>query len=187
MHIFYDYFSFHCVFDSNTRIRHLNLLHLWADQKSLVILEVGSLNSLQTQRTEAFPLIIYGYIKFQLEKKHHSHQISWIPIVHIHFHVSMRPGDAPSTPRGNSLSAKWHGHKKSHSTGVMATSEIPPQMANFQTFHRAAFYLFMAANTTHFAHCYFVLNFSLSAQKQHILVFRNTPNCSSVHLSLVHI
>ena len=32
-----------------------------------------------------------------------------------------------------------------------------------------------------FAHCYVVLNLSLSAQKQHILVFRKTPNCSSVH------
>ena len=39
----------------------------------------------------------------------------------------------------------------------------------------------------HFAHCYFVLNFSLSAQKQHILVFRNTPNCSSVHSGMTGI
>ena len=62
----------------------------------------------------------------------------------------------------------------------MAASEIPPQMANFQTFYRAAFYFFLAAKTAHFAHCSFVLNFSLSAPKQHILVFRNTPNCSSV-------
>ena len=66
-------------------------------------------------------------------------------------------------------------------TGVMAAREIPPQMANFQTFYRAAFYFFLAAETVHFAHCYFVLNFTLSAQKQHILVFRNTTNCSSVH------
>ena len=39
----------------------------------------------------------------------------------------------------------------------------------------------------HFAHCYFVLNFSLSAQKQHILVLRNTPNCSSVHSGMTGI
>ena len=59
----------------------------------------------------------------------------------------------------------------------MAASEIPPQMANFQTFFLAAFYFLLAAKTAHFAHYYFVLNSSLSAQKQHILVFRNTPNC----------
>ena len=29
-------------------------------------------------------------------------------------------------------------------------------------------------------YCYLLLNFSLSAPKQHISVFRNTPNCSSV-------
>ena len=57
----------------------------------------------------------------------------------------------------------------------MAASEIPPQTADFQDFSLAAFHFFLAAETTHFAHCYFVLNFSLSAQKQHILVFRNTP------------
>ena len=60
-------------------------------------------------------------------------------------------------------------------TGVMAASEIPPQMANFKTFYRAAFYFFLAAKTAHFAHCYFVLNFGLSAQRQHIFVFINTP------------
>ena len=60
-------------------------------------------------------------------------------------------------------------------TGVMAASEIPPQMANFQTFYRVAFYFYLAAKTAHFVHCNFVLNFSLSAQKQHILVIRNTP------------
>ena len=38
-----------------------------------------------------------------------------------------------------------------------------------------------------FAHCHFVLNFSLSAQKQHILVLRNTPNCSSVHSGMTGI
>ena len=54
----------------------------------------------------------------------------------------------------------------------MAASEIPPQTADFQDFSLAAFHFFLAAETTHFAHCYFVLNFSLSAQKQHILVFR---------------
>ena len=54
-------------------------------------------------------------------------------------------------------------------------------MANFQNFHRAGFHFFLAAVTAHFAHRYFVLNFSHSAQKQHILVFRNTPNCSFVH------
>ena len=37
------------------------------------------------------------------------------------------------------------------------------------------------------AHCYFVLNFSLSAQKQQILVLRNTPNCSSVHSGMTGI
>ena len=47
---------------------------------------------------------------------------------------------------------------------VMAASENPPQMANFQTFYRAVFYFFLAAESAHFAHCYFVLNFSLSAQ-----------------------
>ena len=35
-----------------------------------------------------------------------------------------------------------------------------------------------------FVHCNFVLNFSLSTQKQHILVLRNTPNCSSVHCGM---
>ena len=30
-------------------------------------------------------------------------------------------------------------------TGVMAASEIPPQMANFESFYRAAFYFFLAA------------------------------------------
>ena len=60
-------------------------------------------------------------------------------------------------------------------TGAMAASEIPPQMANF---------LFSCQD---FAHCYFVLNFSLSAQKQHILVLRNTPNCSSVHSGMTGI
>ena len=64
----------------------------------------------------------------------------------------------------------------------MAASEIPPQMTNFQTFYRAAFYFFLAAKTAHF-----VLNFTLSAQKQHILVFRNTPNCSSVHSGMTGI
>ena len=73
------------------------------------------------------------------------------------------------------------------STGVMAASEIPPQMANFQTFFLAAFYFLLAAKTAHFAHYYFVLNSSLSAQKQHILVFRNTPNCSSVHSGMTGI
>ena len=72
-------------------------------------------------------------------------------------------------------------------TGVMAASEIPPQMANFQTFFLAAFYFLLAAKTAHFAHYYFVLNSSLSAQKQHILVFRNTPNCSSVHSGMTGI
>ena len=38
-----------------------------------------------------------------------------------------------------------------------------------------------------FAHCHFVLNFSLSAQKQHILVLRNTPNCSLVHSGMTGI
>ena len=47
----------------------------------------------------------------------------------------------------------------------MAASEIPPQMANFQTFFLAAFYFLLAAKTAHFAHYYFVLNSSLSAQK----------------------
>ena len=69
----------------------------------------------------------------------------------------------------------------------MAASEIPPQMANFQTFFLAAFYFLLAAKTAHFAHYYFVLNSSLSAQKQHILVFRNTPNCSSVHSGMTGI
>ena len=69
----------------------------------------------------------------------------------------------------------------------MAASEIPPQIANFQTFYRAAFYFFLAAETAHFAHCYFVLNFCLPDQKQHILVFRNTPNCSSVHSGMTGI
>ena len=69
----------------------------------------------------------------------------------------------------------------------MAASEIHPQMANFQTFYRTAFYFFLAAETAHFAHWYFVLNFSRSAQKQHILVFRNTPNCSSVHSGMTRI
>ena len=58
----------------------------------------------------------------------------------------------------------------------MAASEIPPQMANFQTF-----FLRDLFSCQDFAHCYFVLNFSLSAQKQQILVLRNSPNCSSVH------
>ena len=79
--------------------------------------------------------------------------------------------------------ASW----KCHDTGVMAASEIPPQMANFQTFFLAAFYFLLAAKTAHFAHYYFVLNSSLSAQKQHILVFRNTPNCSSVHSGMTGI
>ena len=56
-------------------------------------------------------------------------------------------------------------------TGVMAASEIPPQMANFQTFYRAAFYFFLAAETAHFAQWYFVLIFSPLSQKQHILVW----------------
>ncbi len=60
----------------------------------------------------------------------------------------------------------------------MAASEIPPQMANFQTFYCAAFYFFLAAKTAHFTHCYFVLNFSLSAQKQHILTFRKTESAA---------
>ena len=50
-------------------------------------------------------------------------------------------------------------------TGVMAASEIPPQMANFQILYRAAFYFFLAAKTAHWANCYFVLNFSLLAPK----------------------
>ena len=41
--------------------------------------------------------------------------------------------------------------------GVMAASEIPPKMANFQTFYRAAFYFHLAAETAHFVHCYFEL------------------------------
>ena len=61
----------------------------------------------------------------------------------------------------------------------MAASEISPQMANFRNF-----YFFLL---THFAQCYFVLSFSLSAQKQHILVFKNTPNCSSVHSEMTGI
>ena len=72
-------------------------------------------------------------------------------------------------------------------TGVMAANKIPPQMANFQTFYRTAFYSFLAAETAHFAHCYFVLNFSISAHFQQILVFRNAPNCSSVHIGMTGI
>ena len=56
-------------------------------------------------------------------------------------------------------------------TGVMAASEIPPQIANFQTFSLAAFYFFLAAETAHFAQWYFVLIFSPLSQKQHILVW----------------
>ena len=48
-------------------------------------------------------------------------------------------------------------------TGIMAASEIPPQMANFQTFYRAAFYFILGAETAHCAHCYFVLSFSKTA------------------------
>ena len=49
----------------------------------------------------------------------------------------------------------------------MAASEISPQTVDFQDFSLAAFHFFLAAETAHFAHCYFVLHFSLSAQKQH--------------------
>ena len=72
-------------------------------------------------------------------------------------------------------------------TGVMAASEIPLRWPTFRANYRAAFYFFLAAETAHLAHCYFVLNFSRSAQKQHILVFRNTPNCSSVHSGMTGI
>ena len=72
-------------------------------------------------------------------------------------------------------------------TGVMAANKIPPQMANFQTFYLTAFYSFLAAETAHFAHCYFVLHFSISVHFQQILVFRNAPNCSSVHIGMTGI
>ena len=71
-------------------------------------------------------------------------------------------------------------------TGVMAASEIPPQMANFQTFSLKSLFFPVRGIFLHFAHCYFVLNFILSAQKQHIIVLRNTPNCSSVHSTVNH-
>ena len=65
-------------------------------------------------------------------------------------------------------------------TGVMAASEIPPQMAKFQTFVLKDVFS-VRTFFRYFAHCYFVLNFSLTSQKQHILLLRNTPNCSSVY------
>ena len=80
----------------------------------------------------------------------------------------------------------WANLMKSCITGVMAASEIPPQMANFQTFSQGPFFP-VRGIFRHFAHCYFVLNFSLSAQKQHNLVMRNTPNCSSVHSGMTGI
>ena len=63
-------------------------------------------------------------------------------------------------------------------TGVMAVSEIPPQMANFQTFFLKNLFFSVRTFFRHFAHCYFVLNFSLSAQKQHILTFRKTESAA---------
>ena len=93
---------------------------------------------------------------------------------------------ASHSPAGNSQETSRK-HSKGRNTGVMAASEIPPQMDNFQTFYRAAFYSYLAAKTAYFAHCYFVLNVSLSAQRQQTLVFRNTPNCSSVHSGMTGI
>ena len=71
-------------------------------------------------------------------------------------------------------------------TGVMAASEIPPQMAKFQTFVLKDVFS-VRTFFRYFAHCYFVLNFSLSAKKHHILVLRNTPNYSSVHSGMTGI
>ena len=69
----------------------------------------------------------------------------------------------------------------------MAVGEIPPQMANFQTFFLKDLFFLSGLFFRHFAHCYFVLNFSLLAQKQDILVLRNTQNCSSVHSGMTGI
>ena len=69
----------------------------------------------------------------------------------------------------------------------MAPSEIPPQVANLQTFFLKDLFFPVRIFFRHFAHCYFVLNFSFSAQNQHILVLRNTLNCSLVHSGMTGI
>ena len=72
-------------------------------------------------------------------------------------------------------------------TGVMVASEIPPSDGQFPDILSQGPFFPVRTFFRHFAHCYFVLNFSLSAQKQHILVLRNTPNCSSVHSGMTGI